>query len=306
LRLGVGIEHENCFIGSHISDIGIEELRGIESDVMSNILKSASLRVPSEDWLLNLVFELGHLHLKLLGDLRFEYLSVSGIDAFFERISISELDNGIWQQLWNRSRHRIVYDPREIVQSIDRCPALVKRTPESPWSGLIAHLTDLCGGNVHEHGVVTISCSSTQRNKCQNVVNYAWTDYWYTGSSPNNWIQFDFKDRIILMTHYALKSDGHGAHHLVEWIVQGSMDGDSWTDLDRRQTYDLNNNFVTKIYSCDVTFSEPRFYRYIRLLQTGKNSSGYDNLMLANFECFGLMASVSSIGFVYHGTPPTS
>jgi hypothetical protein len=306
LRLGIGIENESCFIGSHISDIGIEELRGIESSVMSDILRSASLRVPSEDWLLNLIFELGRLHLQLLGDLQFEYLSPSGIDTFFERISISELDDGIWQQLWNRSRHRIVYDPGEIVWSIDRYSDFVKRTPESPWSGLIAHLTDLCGGNVHEYGVVTISCSSTRRNQCHHVVNYSWTDYWYALGSPNSWIQFDFKDRVVSMTHYSLKSDGYGGYHLVEWVVQGSMDGDSWTDLDRRKTQDLNNNFVTKIYSCDTSFSEAHFYRYIRLLQTGKDSSGYDYLMLANFECFGSMANISSIGFVSHGNPPTS
>jgi hypothetical protein len=95
LRLGVGIENESCFIGSNISEIAIEKLCGIDFGAMSDILRSASLRVSSEDWLLNLIFELGRLHWKLLGALQFEYLSASGIDAFFEQISISELDDGI-------------------------------------------------------------------------------------------------------------------------------------------------------------------------------------------------------------------
>jgi hypothetical protein len=84
------------------------------------------------------------------------------------------------------------------------------------------------------------------------------------------------------------------------------MDGDSWADLDRRNTQELNHDFVTKIYSCDVIFSEPRFDRYIRLPQTGRSSSGYDYLMLVNFECFGSMANALPIEIIHHGNPPNS
>jgi hypothetical protein len=104
-----------------------------------------------------------------------------------------------------------------------------------------------------------------------------------------------------------LKSDGHGgSHHRVEWAIQGSIDGLSWIDLDRRRTQELNNNYITKIFSCDATPSQPRFYRFIRLLQTGKNSSGYDNLMLANFEYFGSMANAPPIASHSDGTAPDS
>jgi hypothetical protein len=262
---------------------------------MSDILKSDSLRVLSEDWLLELIFELGPLHSQLIGEVEFAYLSCRGIDLFFERLSFSELDEKIWQQLWIRSRHRIVYDPTELVRNVNRYPGIVTRSPDSPWSGLIAHLTELCDGNVRAKGALDVSCSSTERNQCWDVVNYAWNDYWYTRHSPNSWIQFDFKDRVVSLTHYALKSAGHSNNHLLEWAVQGSTDGLSWTDLDRRQTQDLNNNYITKIFSCDATASQPHFYRFIRLQQTGKNSSGSDYLMLANFECFGSMANAPPI-----------
>jgi hypothetical protein len=295
LSLGVGLDREICFIGSHISEFGLDKLRSIDVGTMSDILKSGSLRVLSEDWLLELIFELGPLHLKLIGEVEFAYLSCRGIDLFFERISISELDERIWHQLWLRSRHRIVYDPAELVRNVNRYPGFVTRSPDSPWSGLIAHLTELCGGNVHAKGAVNITCSSTARNQCWDVVNYAWNDYWYAYNSQNNWIQFDFKDRVVSITHYTLKSDGQGGHHLLEWAVQGSMDGLSWADLDRRHTQELNSDYVTKIFSCDATFSQPHFYRCIRLLQTGKSSSGNDYLMLANFECFGSMVNAPAI-----------
>jgi hypothetical protein len=306
LRFEVGIERERCFIGTHICEIEIESLRRLDFNVMSDILKSESLRVESEDWLIDLIFSLGPLHYKLLGDVRFEYLSCRGIDIFFEKISVDCLDDRILQQLWNRSRHRIVYDPTDIPYNGTRYIGFVSRRPSSPWSGLISHLSDLCGGNVHTKGIVAVSCSSTSQNQCWDVVNYDWNDYWYSVNFPNSWIQFDFKDRFVSITDYALKSDGNIGYHLQEWAIQGSMDGFSWTDLDRRNTQELNDNYITKVYSCNVTFSESHFYRFIRLVQTGKNSSGNDYLMLGNFECFGSMAKAPPFEVVPQGNPPDS
>jgi hypothetical protein len=165
---------------------------------------------------------------------------------------------------------------------------------------LISHLTELCGGNVHAKGLVAISSSSNAYHQCWDVVNYDWNNYWYTNSSPNSWIQFEFKDRLVSLSHYALKSDGHGDNHLLQWALQGSVDGNSWTDLDRRNTQELNGNYVTKIFPCEQheSSSTPHFYRYIRLMQTGKESYGYDYLMLGNFECFGCMVNLGDIGVV--------
>jgi hypothetical protein len=159
----------------------------------------------------------------------------------------------------------------------------------------------MCGGNVHAKGLVAISCSSNWYNQYWDVVNYDWNNYWFTTNSPNSWIQFDFKDRLVSLSHYALKSDGNECH-LLQWALQGSVDGNSWTDLDRRNTQELNGKYLTKIFPCEQreSSSTPPFYRYIRLMQTGNDSSGYDHLMLGNFECFGWMMNLRNIGVVPH------
>jgi hypothetical protein len=294
-RLDLAIAEESDFIGSHISEIAKDEIVELEVSVLSDILRSESIRIPSEDWLLEFVVDLGDRHSGLLEDVRVEYLSGSGIDVFFGRISHNSLDDRLWQQLWTRCRHQIVYDTDDILWN--RCDGFVHRRPESAWSGLISHLTEFCGGNVHVKGLVAITCSSNLSNQCWDVVNYNWDDFWGTQSSPNGWIQFDFKDRLVSLSHYALKSDG-GAFHLLQWALQGSVDGNSWTDLDRRNTQELNGHYVTKIFPCDQreSSSTPHFYRYIRLTQTGKNSYGDDYLMLGNFECFGWMVNLGNIG----------
>jgi hypothetical protein len=159
---------------------------------------------------------------------------------------------------------------------------------------LIHHLTTVCGGNVHARGVVEITCSSTACNKCWQVADHSWNSYWYTDNIVNSWIQFDFKNRSVSPSHYTLKSDGNGYHHLLEWTVAGSGDGASWDPIDYRKTQELNGNYITKTFALSVS-SGTRFYRYIRLTQTGKDSNGKDYLLLAAVEFFGRMTHYSSL-----------
>jgi hypothetical protein len=130
-------------------------------------------------------------------------------------------------------------------------------------------------------------------------VNYAQEDYWSTQSTPNSWIQFDFKDRVVSLTHYALKSDGH-SYHLLQWTLSGSMDGETWTILDRQNTQDLNGIYKTKIFPCGESSSQGEFSRYIRLSHTGKDSTGNYYLMLAKIEFFGSLANAATARLVSH------
>jgi hypothetical protein len=117
-------------------------------------------------------------------------------------------------------------------------------------------------------------------------------------NSPNSWIQFDFKDRFVSLTHYVLKSDGNWRDHLMEWTISGSNDGSSWTIIDSRKTQDLNGEYITKQFECGDKLSVSPFYRYLRLTQTGKNSYGDDYLGLANIEFFGSIVNSMSGGFM--------
>jgi hypothetical protein len=148
---------------------------------------------------------------------------------------------------------------------------------------------------VRRQGIVSITASSTEENQCHQVVDYGWDSYWYSHDQPNSWIQFDFKDRRISVTNYTIKSDGQGGYHLVEWSIEGSNDGNTWIPVDARHTEDLCGDFVVKSYACESRKSAPQFFRFIRLIQTGKNSSNSDYLLLGNLEFFGdVMESTES------------
>jgi hypothetical protein len=66
-RLEVEIGRECDFIASHISELGRDEICGIEANHMSDILKLESIRIPSEDWLLDFILKFGEPHSNLLG-----------------------------------------------------------------------------------------------------------------------------------------------------------------------------------------------------------------------------------------------
>jgi hypothetical protein len=292
-KSGIDICQENDFIATHISEIETEDLRQLDDGLLKDIFGLSSLRIQNEDWLFEKIFNLGPSYLKLLGKVRFEFLSQSSIDFFFEHFCFEDMDSDIWHQIWLRSRHEIVSDKTNIQNQNDRLKDIVIRLPESPWSGLIHYLSEMCGGNVHEKGIVNITCSSREFNQCWEVVNYGWTKYFDTTNEPNSWIQFDFKDRVVSVTHYALKSHSGSQNWFIQWKLQGSVDGNTWSVLDTQNTQDLNGQSKTKIFECHDNSSVLNFYRYIRFTQTGKTSHGQDYLILTNIEFFGSIANAS-------------
>jgi hypothetical protein len=237
------------------------------------------------------LISLGSDFANLLGFVRFEHASPEGIDAFVSAISYSSLDSHLWSSVCRRLRHRIVLDSEE--RPIHRYRDSVRTfESSSPWSGVLSFLTSECGGNVHERGVVNITSSSDACNKCHQVADHGWNDYWHTKNVARSWIQFDFKDSSICLTDYALKSDGDTEHHLLQWEIEGSEGGNGWERIDARNTQDLNGNYITKTFKGSSPGN--RFYRYIRLIQTGKSSSENNYLMLCNIEFFGRFRSAKS------------
>jgi hypothetical protein len=294
LRLGLSVVDETGFIASHFSDMNLEEIRSLEVNAIEDILSHPSLKIGSEDWLLNFILELDDSYWCLINHVRLSYLSPEAIDLLFQSITLDQLDDHLWRQIQDRMRHRIIFDIDEIPRN--RFHGHTIGDPDSPWSGLFSHLGELCGGNVHEKGIVEITCSSTHVGNCWEVANSNSQTMWHTANSANGWIQFDLKDRWISLTHYTLKS-GNGYNPL-RWVVSGSIDGKTWKDLDVQNTDELSGTYVTKVFECSRERSGSHCYRYIRLTQTGPNSNASHTLALAGVEFFGSVCNYGKIGIV--------
>jgi hypothetical protein len=171
--------------------------------------------------------------------------------------------------------------------------------------GIIAHLTKECGGNVHDYGIVEVTSGSfeytTRRpNGCrpaQCVADLEVDSTFYSAyrrrneeipHTRNNWICYDFKDRVIVPSHYAIRSyvGDKGSNHLKSWIIETSTDAQEWTEVDRQEDNDeLNGIYLTGTFA----LSQCAPCRFIRLVNIGKNHFGYDSIMISAWEIFGTL-----------------
>jgi hypothetical protein len=97
---------------------------------------------------------------------------------------------------------------------------------------------------------------------------------------------YDFKERRIVPTHYTIRTnDGTpGWQHLKSWLVETSVDGKSWQEVDHQEDNEqLNGQWFTGTFAV-AGGGECRF---IRLVNIGRSHSGHDCLKFSAWEVFG-------------------
>jgi hypothetical protein len=147
--------------------------------------------------------------------------------------------------------------------------------------GIISYLTKLHGGNVHETGVVTITSKSIDDPEVapQNVADIGQGSTFTSQDEPGQWICWDFHDLHPCIVAYTLE-----AVSLQSWVIEGSLDGESWTKMDRRWRFPefsgANPFDLWHAIEC----------RFIRLTQTGKRREYNDDfLVLFSVEFYGTL-----------------
>ncbi len=197
-------------------------------------------------------------------------------------------------------------------------------TPITPPSIIHAPIGLGIGSNPRLFGLRTFTYSGTPLDDDGILyflgttdTNYdpvAWSNPYYyrigVTSNPSNWIDanylnrstdllnrlpdqadayidFDFYTAQIRPISYLLQHDGTTGGYLRNWKLQGSNDTTTWVDLDTRSSNaTLNSANAWGHFTCNG--GNTAFYRYLRLLQTGLNSSGNNQLALAEIEFYGI------------------
>jgi hypothetical protein len=172
--------------------------------------------------------------------------------------------------------------------------------------GIITYLTEQCGGNVHDRGVVAVTSyypwSLRPQHAAKNVVDLkANTVFWseYRDQSediphePANWICYGFKRNTIVPTHYSVRPNWNrcvGWNNLKSWAVEISKDGTTWTQIDHHEgSSDLNDKNATQTFAVTATAAG----KHIKLVNIGRNhweGVGDDCLNISSWEIFGTLA----------------
>jgi hypothetical protein len=254
-------------------------------------VRHKKLKIESEDSLYKIVskgISADFRYFELLDIIRFEFLSTDCFLHYFELVSESfdHFSVSHWAAL--RSRLLLPVDPKS---SNDRLllPSL-SLAPSSPLSGVIAHLTCRFGGNVHERGVVGITANrpvnAESCNAPMNLADLGTDSYFHSVNEPNQSICYDFKEMKIRPTHYSVRMypAGRNSYHLKNWVIEGSTDGASWSEIDRRENNtDLNSSLAIKTFEV----AKIATFWMIRLRQIGQNHRGDHYLIFTSFELFG-------------------
>ena len=160
-----------------------------------------------------------------------------------------------------------------------------------PLNGIIAKLTRDCGGNVHEKGVVEVTasgCCGGTDNEPKNAVDLGTNTWFGSEGKANSWICYNFKKWRVAPASYSIRS-ARGSFPR-SWVFEVSNDGEKWEVVDRRDNNsDLNAACVTRNF--EISPRPSGSFRFVRLLQTGKNSAGDDEIWLSSFEVFGTLSS---------------
>jgi hypothetical protein len=170
--------------------------------------------------------------------------------------------------------------------------------------GIISHLTKECGGNVHDGNIVEVTTGSFEKTVAEpgpakhiadleDDTHFCSTCRGYTDDiqhTKNSWVCYDFKERRILPTQYTIRSyyDMVARYHIKSWLVETSVDGISWREIDHKEyNNELNGPFRTATFS--VTGGS--ISRFIRLVNIGRNhyylGRGLDLMCISAWEIFG-------------------
>jgi hypothetical protein len=164
----------------------------------------------------------------------------------------------------------------------------------APLNGIISYLSRQCDGNVHTAGLVTITGHDRNggdpSDAAWNAADLLGNNYFYSKNEPNQWLDYDFGSRRVNLSHYTIRSRYNGSEndfYLRSWVIEGSVDGNTWTEIDRREDdHSLNFKNPVRLFAVDSVSGE---FRHVRLRQTGPNqySSSDHRIIISGFELFG-------------------
>jgi hypothetical protein len=152
--------------------------------------------------------------------------------------------------------------------------------------GIISYLTRKHGGNVHHKGIVTITSKSLSVSEPGFVADLDDTSSFISLEGPGQWICWDFQGMRVRPTRLTIQ-----VRSLKSWVVEASLDGTSWTEIDRQtdnqHVYQSPRSGARMLISFPV--SNVMECRFIRLTQTGTDRWASNVLTLFGVEFFGTL-----------------
>lgn len=165
-------------------------------------------------------------------------------------------------------------------------PGLIGNYFGLDFHGIIAHLTAECGGNVAENGLVNVTAKTVYCGLFRPLDFDDYALYYMSDYGSEQWFCLDFKTSRVVPTHYTIRSQYYGRSALKSWVLEASLDGADWKELDQRND---NHDLDGKGKVASFATSDSGTFRFIRLRQTGVNHDDELRFAITALEIFGTL-----------------
>ena len=303
-------------ISSHFYDIDKDELKTLGVGTVYSIISSDFLVVESEDSLFEFIEEIINDNkemseedkISFYEELEIRSLSENKFNEVIDGIDIEYMTKRLWTKLcccfYTNKEPDDVNVKRYISASKNVNDSKMKMkgveiefdgNSSHRFEGVIHYLTEKSGGNVSDKGTVNVTSSSNYSGYVpRNAVDLDNTqNYFQASNDPRDWLRYDFIENKVIPTHYSIRTrhdcDGN---HPRSWVIEGSNTGgesdSEWTILDSHQN-DSTLRGPSFSYTFDITNKETsnEGYRYLRIRQTGYNSTSNHYTAISALEYFG-------------------
>jgi hypothetical protein len=279
------------FVASHFTQFKASDLASICGDLglIEAVFSDPAFQIQNEDSFfetISVLISTDSNLFPLLESVAVEYLSQSALVNYIQLLSDS-FDKFNYS-IWERICARLVLSPRS-------SRPIPQGKADLTEKGIIRFLTEECGGNVCDRGVISVSVAHTGTDYYggrngrdpKHVFDLDTNVGWYDGNQNPTWFLVDFQKILVQIKSYTITfGEGQGPSYFPQWVMEGSNDKTEWKLLDDRshqQVSRMDGERVTFLCNGDKGTS----FRYIRLYKKGKFWGRNHYLGMTALEFFG-------------------
>jgi hypothetical protein len=269
----------------------------LKDDAVDSVLTSPSLKVTTEDSLLDFVWErieTDPSHSSLLVHVRYEFLSAESRSRYVSIVdgAFSEYP-GLVSSLWFRHRDLLLKSVPLILDDVNRYvhkPTLELCSSSGLGNGVIGYLRG-------RYGADSVEITAAHTGSSRFTVGYSGrspscaAEYdsdlgWYDANTTPSWLMFDLKDRRAAITSYIIKFGLLSQTNPKRWALTGSNDLENWTMIDDRSTESSRRgDYETVTYRC--TGDTQTKFRYVRIEYRDQFWGSFYYMGFASLDLFG-------------------
>ena len=285
-KMNEKIEEEEKYLIKHFESINPKQIEKIPYDLINKIFSGRNFNISNEDILFEKISLMKKEYWYLLKYVLIENLSKNMLKKYLSMIKDGNLYNEIWDAL---SNNIISFKNKDQESGKWECKNIETfKFVKGEQNGILSHLIGIYKGNLHDKGIITLSANKNCYSEALGTTYFSSSQS--TGEdAENQWIQYDFKQNKIQLTHYTIKNN-YTYGHIQQWKLLASNNGVNFDTIDTRDIIDPNGKESIKTYNILSPYNQ-KSYRIFRILQIGRNSNGTHSLCYSGFEFYGSLLS---------------